>query len=138
MTNQKFPAFLAPTPTEWEEIVAFTKGASTTADAIQAAMMAWNLCVEKHYEWCKQEEEQRAALQSNKPVSKPKKRDNRYSYQSILRVLELDGGELADCLGVARTSIYKWLHSNKIPAKYNPQLEELIDAKIAEVGDWRE
>lgn len=131
MTNQKFPAFLAPTPNEWADIVSFTKGASTTADAMQAAMMAWNLCVEKHYEWCQKETALVEAAKKSNNVRFPlHKRDGRYSFQAVLRELDVSQNELAELLGVATTSTYKWLHSNKIPAKYSDQVEALVRKKL--------
>lgn len=36
------------TPNSWEDIVKFTQGANTPADAQTAACMAWNFAVEWH------------------------------------------------------------------------------------------
>lgn len=42
---------LAGTPETMEEVAEFCLRASTPADAMAAALMAWNLCVAKHAEW---------------------------------------------------------------------------------------
>ena len=49
MTDKLIKMKIAHTPASWDEIVEFTAGASTPADAATAALMAWNLAVEWHY-----------------------------------------------------------------------------------------
>lgn len=39
---------LVDTPETWDDIIAFTQGANTPADAATAACMAWNFSVEWH------------------------------------------------------------------------------------------
>lgn len=50
------PISLVATPRNFDEILAFTKGASTPADATVAAMMAWNLAAKYHKQYHKQGE----------------------------------------------------------------------------------
>ena len=125
---EKLPEFLAPTPAEWAEIINFTKGASTTADAMQAAMMAWNLCVEKHFAWCKEEEKQRAALQSNEAKSQelPRKYNDTYNLTAILNITRYSMTTLANELDVGHSTIYSWKESNRIPSKYNENVERVL------------
>jgi hypothetical protein len=39
---------IVETPDSWDDIITFTQGASTPADATVAALMAWNFAVEWH------------------------------------------------------------------------------------------
>jgi hypothetical protein len=49
MTDELKKVDMYATPTDFTEIVKFCNGASTPADAITAAYMAWNLAVEWHF-----------------------------------------------------------------------------------------
>jgi hypothetical protein len=51
MPNKPEKVNLVETPHTWDEIVSFCERASTPSDATIAALMAWNLCVDCHYEW---------------------------------------------------------------------------------------
>jgi hypothetical protein len=56
------------TPESWDEIVKFTEGASTPADAATAACMAWNFAVDWVYEQnncCDQLREIKASLEAD-------------------------------------------------------------------------
>jgi len=39
---------IVETPDSWDDIITFTQGASSPADATVAALMAWNFAVEWH------------------------------------------------------------------------------------------
>ena len=48
MKHKAEKVHIVETPDSWDDIITFTQGASTPADATVAALMAWNFAVEWH------------------------------------------------------------------------------------------
>jgi len=133
MSIQKIPTFLAPTPKEWSEIIKFCSGASTPADAMQAAMMGFNLSAEWHHEQLTQcEKYMEKCKQVKDAVKKPnnvRKYKNTYRLSAVYKIVGLPMVELAKALGVGSSTIYSWRKDDRIPAKHNARVEKLINGK---------